>query len=215
MRVKMQSLNPEELADPDSPRWSRVEETAITLSPSPVQLVRAVSPYMSRTIGHGKVDEIKVKACHNGTTFSIWLSWVDPEQDDGLSDLDRFPDAAAVMFPLQAGASAITMGEPGKEVNGWFWRADEAQPFDVIAAGYATSQRRKALESGLSSQVSYSSGRWRLVFQRPLVAMKSDLVALANGTETGIAFAVWEGSNSERAGQKAVSGEFSKLLIDG
>jgi DMSO reductase family type II enzyme heme b subunit len=119
------------------------------------------------------------------------------------------------MFPLQTGASAITMGSADKPVNAWFWKADEALPCDVYAEGYATSERRKANQSGLTATGYYDNERWTVVFQRDMKVAEKNYITFAPASDTTIAFAVWEGSNKERSGQKSVSGEFTGLSVAG
>jgi len=214
LRVKRQSLDVAALADGRNEAWNAVEEEEIVLSPAPIALTGRVSPYMSRTSGHGKIDKLKIRVSHNGSILSIRLAWCDPDKDDEISDLDQFADAAAVMFPLASGASAFSMGSPGRAVNAWLWKADDPAPFDVFAEGYATSQRRFANTSGLKTTSHYVDGHWIVVFQRPLNVLQGDYVPLEPGSESAIAFALWEGSNNERSAQKSVSGEFVPMTVD-
>lgn len=210
MRVSKIKASDKDLADGSSFVWRNVKETTIELVPSPVGMAEGVSPFMALSTDHGKVEAAKVRIANNGTTLSIRLSWADPDDDSVPDDLDQFADGAAVMFPLAEGADALSMGAEGAPVNAWLWKADEAEPFDVVAQGYATSDRRAAEASGLKAKATHTDGHWVLVFQRPLVA-EGDFVSFAGGEDTGIAFAIWEGANKERAGQKSVSGEFVTL----
>ena len=102
------------------------------------------------------------------------------------------------------------MGSKGAPVNAWLWKADEPEPFDVVAEGYATSQRRTAEASGLKASAAHARGHWVLVLQRPLV-VDGVFVSLAGDEDVGIALAIWEGANKERAAQKSVSGDFVPL----
>lgn len=213
-RVARAKLNDEELADGRSAAWQNVAKKDIDLMPAPVAMVASVSPYLSQRTGHGKVKKIGVQAVHNGTTLSIRLSWHDPDRDDELEDLDQFADAVAVMFPLASGASALTMGSTERPINAWLWMADESEPYDVLASGYATSLRRAASESGLRATAYHENDRWTVVLQRPLQASDAAFTTFEPGTEGAIALAVWEGSNKERSAQKAISGEFAALSID-
>jgi len=202
------------LLDPSAQAWARVEAHEIGLVPSPVSLLHDVSPYIAASSGHGKIDRLEVRLAHDGELLSLRLQWRDASRDDRIDDLDRFVDAAAVMFPLAREANPITMGDADKPVNAWLWRAGAEAPFDVVAHGYATSKRRPAETSGLRSRAHYAGGAWALVMQRPLAAKHADCVQLAPGGELGIAFAAWEGANAERSGQKAVSGAFRPLELE-
>jgi DMSO reductase family type II enzyme heme b subunit len=174
----------------------------------------AVSPYMAFSQNHGVVKGLSARALHNGRTLNIRLAWDDPAKDDAIWDLDRFADAAAILFPLLGEANPISMGDEAKPVNAWLWRADHAEPYDVIARGFSTTQRRPASASGLAARGQREDGRWVVVFQRPLRPRGPEFVAFELGTTAKIAFAVWDGSNAERAGQKAVSGAFIELPLD-
>ena len=118
------------------------------------------------------------------------------------------------MFPLLGDANPLTMGDEKLPVNAWLWRADRAEPFDVIARGFSTSQRRPATSSGLVARGLHRDGTWVVVFQRPLWPPDGEFVRFQPGDSAKIAFAVWEGSNAERAGQKAISGGFMDLKLD-
>jgi DMSO reductase family type II enzyme heme b subunit len=119
------------------------------------------------------------------------------------------------MFPLQGDANPVTMGDAKQPVNAWLWKADRAEPFDVIARGYSTSQRRPAASSQLAASASYNDEGWHLVFQRPLDHPGSgEFTRFVPGQHSKIAFAIWEGSNAERAAQKAVSGAFIDLELE-
>lgn len=207
MRVSKVKASDKDLADGSSLAWRGVSETTVDLMPSPVGMAEAVSPFMALSQDHGKTEATKVRIASNGTTLSIRLTWADPDDDSTPGDLDEFADGAAVMFPLADGASALSMGSEDTPVNAWLWKADEAEPFDVVARGYATSDRRGADVSGLKASATHANGHWVLVFQRPLVA-EGAFVSFAGNVDIGIAFAVWEGANKERAGQKSVSGDF-------
>ena len=210
MKISRISASDQDLADGASLVWRGVKETNVDLVPSPVGMAEGVSPFMALSEDHGKVEAAKVRIASNGTTLSIRLTWADPDDDSAPEDLDDFADGAAVMFPLAEGASALSMGSQGAPVNAWLWKADEAKPFDVVAQGYATSDRRDADVSGLKASATHANGHWILVFQRPLVA-EGAFVSFAGEEDIGIAFAVWEGANKERAGQKSVSGDFVAL----
>jgi len=214
MRVQRRLFSEAQLADGHASAWEGIEEQEITLVPAPLALTESVSPYLSRSTGHGKIDKIRVRMVHDGSTLSIRLNWHDPEKDDELNDLDQFTDAAAIMFPLLPGASAMTMGTPEKPITAWLWKADENEPFDVFAQGYATSNRRRGAASGLTATSYHDDDRWTVVFQRSLSTTAELVATIEPGSRSAIAFAVWEGSNNERSGQKSVSGEFTQLAVE-
>lgn len=214
VKVRRVRAGSEALLDAGSAAWAGLGAQTVALAPSPVAMAAAVSPQMAQSTGHGKVARLEARIAHNGETLSVRLAWKDPDRDDHLADLDRFADAAAIMFPLNEDANPITMGDEKNPVNAWLWRADRDAPFDVIARGYGTSERRPGSHSGLVARSDYREGGWVVVFQRPLHPAGGETARFDAGGATRIAFAVWEGSNAERAGQKAVSGAFLDLRFD-
>jgi len=214
LKVRRVTAADEALLEADGAAWARLESHRIVLSPSPVGMAAAVSPQMALSQDHGKVRALSARIAHNGATLSIRLAWDDPGKDDRIADLDRFADAAAILFPLLDDANPLTMGDEQNPVNAWFWRADREDPFDVIARGYGTSERRPAAASGLAAKGRYREGGWAVVFQRALSPPAGEFARFEPGGTARMAFAVWDGSNAERAGQKAVSGAFLDLLLD-
>lgn len=213
-KVKRVAAANQELLEVDGSAWKGLENVGVDLIPAPVGMAANVSGQMALSRDHGKVRRVEARLAHNGESLGVRLSWQDPQRDDQISDLDRFADGAAIMFPLQGDANPFTMGDAEHPVNAWLWRADQAEPFDVIARGYATSQRRPASSSRLQANGLYRDGGWQLVFQRPLRPGSGEFTHFAAGEPARIAFAIWEGSNGERAGQKAVSGAFHDLELE-
>jgi DMSO reductase family type II enzyme heme b subunit len=213
-KVKRITATRQKLLEIDAAAWTGLERIKIDLVPAPVTMAASVSGQMALSQNHGKVRRVEARLAHNGEILGVRLSWQDAQKDDRIEDLDQFADGAAVMFPLQGDANPFTMGDAERPVNAWFWRADLAEPFDVIARGYSTSQRRPAGSSQLEANALYRDGEWHLVFQRPLQTGSGEFTRFAPGESSKIAFAIWEGSNAERAGQKAVSGAFLDLELE-
>jgi DMSO reductase family type II enzyme heme b subunit len=214
-KVKRVAATSQKLLEVDGAAWRGLDGIGIDLIPAPVTMAASVSGQMALSRSHGKVRRVEARLAHNGEILSVRLSWQDDERDDRIEDLDRFADGAAVMFPLLDEANPFTMGDAQRPVNAWFWRADREEPFDVIARGYSTSQRRPASSSQLQASALYRDGEWHLVFQRSLQPASGEFARFAPGQPAQIAFAIWEGSNAERSGQKAVSGAFLDLELEG
>jgi hypothetical protein len=60
----------------------------------------------------------------------------------------------------------------------------------------------------------HDNGTWSVVFARRLEGLDTSRASFAAGTRTDIAFAIWDGSQGDRNGQKAVS-PFVRLSISG
>jgi complex iron-sulfur molybdoenzyme family reductase subunit gamma len=201
------------LLDPDGAPWRRTRPTSVALTGTPLGLqptgaVRVA--WTGRRIG--AVERVAVSALHQGEFLAFRLEWSDDSESRAIVDTTSFPDAAALLLPATPASSAVTMGAPGAAVNAWYWRADEEHGRHVVAEGIGTS-RTLDLELVRGRGV-WKERRWRVVLARALRVATADPVAqLAPGERTGFALAVWEGSNGERAGIKAFSGDWRELRL--
>ena len=216
MKVRFLDIQSDQLMDPQSSKWKQVEAQELSLIPAPLGMVKDLSPFMALSEDHGKVRNIRVQILHNGKALSVRLSWANETKNDAIVDLDEFSDGVAVMFPLTAGANAITMGDENNPVNAWLWKADVEEPYDVLAHGYSTSKRRPGKQLGLRVSSVYDDGRWTVVFQRQLRSnlISTKLVNFAPNKTIGFAVAVWDGGNQERAGQKSMLPMWEPLQIE-
>ncbi len=96
--------------EPADPAWGQAEATWLPLMP----------------LWWG--DEFRPEGCevrvlHDGQTLSVKLSWEDRARDDELLAQNLFTDAAALQFWRGEQPPLFTMGESGRPVNIWQWRA--------------------------------------------------------------------------------------------
>ncbi len=202
------------LLDPGADPWRKAAPERIALIGTPLGLQPTAAirtAWTSRRIG--LVERVDVSALHNGEVLAFRLEWSDGSENREVTDTNVFPDAAAVLFPVKAGAPLMTMGAPGLPVNAWYWRADsDTAGRQVLAEGIGTS-RTPDLET-VRTHGLWKGGRWALVIARPLkVACQEPCVQLAPGEATEFAVAVWEGSNGERGGIKSFSGSWRELEL--
>lgn len=216
MKVPYINRHTDHFLDPQNELWGQIGAGRFELVPTPITMTEHLSAFMAMSTEHGKVDKIESRIAHNGKKISVHLSWEDKTRNDEIRDLDQFVDGVAVMFPLTDQADPMTMGDKKNPVNAWFWRANLAEPFDVIAHGFGTSERRSGKELGLSVASVHENGRWSVVFQRALRSgMFSDRqISFAPGKVAGISFAVWDGGNDDRSAQKSVSVEWELLEVE-
>lgn len=138
--------------------------------------------------------EVAVEAVGKG--WKITLSWACPKPvDDIANETDKFIDACAILAPTAADAPWMTMGAPGQAVEGYLWRPDRQEPWQIHAEGLGSVRRGAA--AGAKAQGAWSQGRWEIVFELP------EWAALERHRQ--VALAVWRGSDQERAGLKSVS----------
>jgi len=206
MHAKGLSIPASELSRPGSEIWQQAERTRIPLAGVPLSL--QPTEFIKNTFRNqpvGTTAELQFSALHNGEVIALRLEWADPDRDTDIDDNDHFPDGAALMFPFKGDAPLVTMGSKEQPVNAWHWRADrEGVAHNNIAVGLGTSRVTSGAE--ISTRANHENARWQVVFLRQLQRQGVDTtVQFSPGQTTRIAFAVWQGSNGERAGLKAFS----------
>ena len=166
--------------------------------------------------------EVTVRAVKNNDDIAIMLEWDDQTKSSNFDHSALYVDRAAVMFPVTADkeAPSITMGEPGKPVNIWQWKAiggERGQPGvkdnsnsklayqtieDLNAEGYSTltDQNHQDAKGGAV----WKNNKWRLVLTRSLTNGNANDVQFKKSVL--MATAVWNGSNKELNGQKGIAG---------
>lgn len=207
------SVPSQRLLDPAAAEWASAPQETLALEPTPVgsqpsQYV--INAWKDRP--YGLVGGLQVAAAHNGEALFFRLGWPDESEDREIADTDRFADAAAVLIPVRRDAPLQSMGSPEQPVSAWYWRADMDAPLTVSASGLGTTVRHA---NGALSAAALREGRdWRVVVSRPFKVEDDTLVPLHRGMTTKVAFAVWQGSNQERAGIKAVTPDWRPLRIE-
>ena len=86
---------------------------------------------------------------------------------------------------------------------------------DLIGGGFSTLTS-KLQQGKVKGEAEWKSGFWRVVMKRPLTKAGDDTeneALLVPGRMQAVAFAVWNGENKERNGQKAVA-SWLQLLVD-
>ena len=86
---------------------------------------------------------------------------------------------------------------------------------DLIGGGFSTLTSKQQ-QGRIKGHAEWKRGFWRVVMKRPLSRAGDDLeneAVLQAGRMQAVAFAVWNGENKERNGQKAVAA-WMQLVID-
>jgi DMSO reductase family type II enzyme heme b subunit len=214
IKVKRMTGDASRLLDPGATEWEAVPEERLTLEPTP--LTSQPSLYVQNKWAerpYGAVSSLRVRAGHAGGRVLFRLSWQDASKDDSIGDTDRFTDAAAVLLPVKDDAPLLSMGSPDQPVNAWYWRADLERPWSVTAQGIGTAVRND--DAALASAAAHEGGAWNVVISRGMAAESAGAASVAAGQRSKVAFAVWQGSDAERAGLKAVTLEWQDLEIEG
>jgi len=218
MDCKKVSASRDTMLDPLAAAWSAVPGESMQMAATP--LANQPSTYIQASRDEkkiGKVRNLLVQAAHNGADVFFRLSWTDDSENRTVTDTFMFPDGCGVLIPLTGGDPPIDeMGNKDAAVNAWFWRADmpEGEAKNTVAKGLGTTQFFEP--SPVAARGAWGQGAWAVVFARPLAlpAEPTQSVQLAAGAAVKIGFAIWEGSNGERAGVKAFSKEWRTLAIE-
>lgn len=141
-----------------------------------------------------------VEAEKSGSLWRIRIQWNCPEAITKIDDdVDRFVDAAAVLAPTVADAPWMTMGAPGKAVEGALWRADRDELIGVHAEGLG-SVERSAVPNAWRAEAAWKAGQWRVDFEL-------DGWSVLDARKQ-LAIAIWQGIEGERGGLKSVSSDW-------
>lgn len=184
--------------------------------------------------GGGSVQSLEVSSIYTDSEIYIRLSWQDATRDATYSMTEKYSDAVAVEFPLKESTlPSSIMGEKGLAVNIWQWRAiAEEMPEDRFGFSKAYSdfyryrainefvkyEPKSAVESlvaegfgtitptdmqDISGRGVWNEGRWTVIVKRKLSAKQG--ARFKKNIAVPVAFAVWDGSDSDRNGKKSVS----------
>jgi len=204
---------------PDDPRWSAAQPSSFYLVPQIIAEQRFFTP---------SIDSITVRALYSEDELAILLEWDDrtksipgDERAAKIADPELSPDAVAVQLPI-AGLGQVEkpyfgMGDPTHPVNIWHWKSgttEQAESIDLLnAKGFADVTNRDAAAAGIAAKGSYDEGTWRVVMTRPRTTgtPESDL-QFEVGKFTPIAFAAWDGSNSEQGSRHTMTTWYWLLL---
>jgi DMSO reductase family type II enzyme heme b subunit len=200
--------------DPYDPFWD-AGTVAVKVELDPQMITNPKWPNPS-------TKEVMIRAVKNNDDIAIMLEWDDQTKSSNFDHSALYVDRAAVMFPVTAEkeAPSITMGEPGKPVNIWQWKAiggERGQPGvkdnsniklayqtieDLNAEGYSTltDQNQQDVKGGAV----WKNNKWRLVLTRTLTNGNANDVQFKKSVL--MATAVWNGSNKELNGQKGIAG---------
>jgi DMSO reductase family type II enzyme heme b subunit len=202
--TKLQLAN-KTLLNPAARQWDRSPTMHLALRGS--EASAQPSAYV-RTTWAGKrigaVRSLSVQAAHNSQNLFFRLQWADPTQNADYGDGSVFPDAAAVLFPMNGQAPLNRMGSPAAGIHAWYWRANRPEYGEALVFhGFATEEPQAAPLIVTSAR--WADGRWQLVVGAPF----------GDGAASGaVAFAVWDGSSQERAGLHSYSEEWLELSIE-
>lgn len=177
-------------ARPGDTGWEAIAPVRLTLYPQSV-----IEPGLRQA---GPI-EISARVVQSGDRLAVHLDWMDVTKDAYRDDdTASFADAAAVQFASlgqPARLPYVGMGEPGRPVGLWYWRAgiDHAQVLEAEGFG----SLRPATAPVPTAFAARRQGGWSVVLSGPPPFRAGGVIP--------IAVAVWDGAAQGRAGRKWLS----------
>ena len=206
-------------ASPDDPLWQDATPSTFLLVPQIIAKERFFTP---------SNDTITVRALYSDEQIALLLEWDDrtqsipgDEKAAEISDPGLSEDAVAVQLPVELPDGMekpyFGMGDATHLVNVWHWKAgttDAPQSLALLnSRGFETIERRDAGAIGLQAQGSYRDGTWRVVMSRPRTTSEAGTdLQFVRGRFIPIAFAAWDGSNSEQGAKHTITTWYWLLL---
>jgi hypothetical protein len=217
---------------PEDASWAKVSPMTLPLSGQVI--TRPVWPEPT-------ARALTVRSLHNGTEIAFLLEWQDNTKNDRLTP-GTFRDGVAIGLPLGDAPAFFCMGQLDHYINIWHWKADWQSDIDrraaktsekardgvrtfeviprrvssvedLIGGGFSTLTTKER-QGRVQGKAAWKDGVWHVVMRRPLVSEEQENEAkLIPGRVQTVSFAVWNGENKERNGQKAVAPWF-QLVID-
>lgn len=232
MTIRSQFAEGELPSAPDDAAWAKVSSLTVPLSGQVI--TRPVWPEPT-------ARALVVHSLHNGTEIAFLLEWQDNTKNDRLTP-GTFRDGVAIGLPLGDAPAFFCMGQLDHYINIWHWKADWQSDIDrrasrqtekkeggvrtfeviprrvssvedLIGGGFSTLTTKEK-QGRIQGKAQWKDGVWRVVMRRPLVSEEPENEAkLIPGRVQTVSFAVWNGENKERNGQKSVAPWF-QLAID-
>lgn len=217
---------------PEDASWAKISPMTLPLSGQII--TRPVWPEPT-------ARALTVRSLHNGTEIAFLLEWQDNTKNDRLTP-GTFRDGVAIGLPLGDAPAFFCMGQLDHYINIWHWKADWQSDIDrraaktsekaregvrtfeviprrvssvedLIGGGFSTLTTKEK-QGRVQGKAAWKDGVWHVVMRRPLVSEEQENEAkLIPGRVQTVSFAVWNGENKERNGQKAVAPWF-QLIID-
>jgi len=185
-------------------RWDKAVPTTFILVPQIIAKQRFFTP---------SDDTITVRAIYNETKIAMLLEWDDRtksipgnELAEKIADTPIYEDGVAVQLPVVIPTEMEKpywgMGDASHPVNIWHWKSGTAKAPETIALlnsmGFAKIEKRDAAKAGIVVKSSYNSGTWRVMMTRSLTTSDTENdLQFVQGKFIPVAFAAWDGSNSE------------------
>ncbi|MDX8410723.1 MAG: ethylbenzene dehydrogenase-related protein [Mariprofundaceae bacterium] len=217
--IKVEMKEGELPATPDDERWDQAVSSTFILVPQIIGKERFFKP---------SNDTITVRAIYNDKSLAMLLEWDDrsksipgDELAEKIGDSPLSEDGVAVQLPIviptEMEKPYFGMGDSSHPVNIWHWKSGTTQASETIAIanarGFSDIEKRDIGETGLQAKSSYKDGTWRVLITRSLTTADAENdLQFEGGKFIPVAFAVWDGSNSESGSKHTMTTWYWMLL---
>jgi dimethylsulfide dehydrogenase subunit gamma/complex iron-sulfur molybdoenzyme family reductase subunit gamma len=197
--------------DPTDEVWERVPEYQVQVAPAPAVhasvTLRQAEPMLPVPLYFSVISD--------RSRVYVKLRWVDATPDTETT-VDRFRDGAAVQFALGGGESTShMMGSTEQPVNIWYWRADSGRAENLAAGGFGSTtlldKQVVTANAAYGTAEATEANEWTVVLSRSLGEGGEYLVDFTPGVAQPLAFAVWDGHDGQRDGDKRASTGWIKV----
>lgn len=213
--------------DPKAEIWAGADPVDIFLSGQVHLPPRNLNP---------TVDIVVVQSVYNDQEIAFRLEWDDRTQNVTHQDSEAvqkmespdftatypvlYPptvrmrnlrDSAALQFSVKPPQGPqkphFFLGDTGKPVNLWQWKADLQTVEELIAKGYKNPAALQAPDSQeATGKGEFEDGVWRVVIKRPLTTKDvANDVQFSPGQLIPLAVHVWDGANGETGLRRSIS----------
>lgn len=191
--------------DPSTFFWDRIPTYRSNLSAAP-PVHQSVN--LRFADGADRTKHIYFQVARTSERFYIRMRWKD-DSENRSNTVDEFADGVAVQYALKGDDTSYMMGTGAdKPVNIWYWTADQDKVENLAAGGFgSTTTLKQQTVSGSSNYVAKQvklDNEWHVVMSRPYKASDEYDVNFERDT-VPMAFAVWQGNEKERDGNKRIT----------
>jgi len=150
----------------------------------------------------------------------LWDASADRDQEDFADVEDRYPNMAVDGYPFEEepedGPDGLPTGHPAARqarefITAWEAgnpRSDPTRPLagsGLQAQGFGSTTAHPIASRHVEGRGSWDNGRWTVVLRRPLEVPAHAGLTLQAGDRLSVGFALFDGAERDRNGQKLVS----------
>ena len=156
-----------------------------------------------------------------GGNVNIWHWKADWQADiAGWQDMEsQYPNMNVDQYPFAKGDKPSPADYqdanyvPAMASNNLFAMPRVSPVEDLVAGGFGTLTSEGSAGQNVQGYGAWGNNRWRVIFSRDLTSKETDDVSFAPGQVYSVAFAAWDGANSERNGMKSTS-QWTSLQLE-